>query len=162
MTKHSIIFGSFSVILTLIFFLVTPVGFIEKEITLGNFVYHFFHANIFHLLGNLFALHLIMKRRCISWVELLLISYIIATICSFFCGLSIPTIGLSGMVYAVYGMHLYLYRDKLKIFALMVVPILVMAILSKAFGFNINNGLHFFAYLLGSIYSFSKYKLLKF
>lgn len=162
MIKHKVIFGIFSLLLTMIFFCVDPIGFTSEEISLGNFVYHFFHANIFHLIGNLFAMYIIMHKVYISWRELLPISFIIATICSFFCGFNTPTIGLSGIVYAVYGMHLSLYRAKFKMFCIMVAPIIVMMVLTSLLGLKINNILHLSSYILGCVYSFFKYKLFKY
>ena len=64
----------------------------------GPFLYHFTHANIFHLLGN----WLVIARFKPRWVTLP-VAYLSATaaaICPF-SAMSAPTCGISGMVFAM-------------------------------------------------------------
>lgn len=81
------------------FFLPFKVGF-TSVCSEGNFLYHFFHANIFHLIGNLIGLYYFKPRWSTSIVALLLSSVLsmIPVI-----AMDAPTYGLSAFLFAAYA-----------------------------------------------------------
>lgn len=89
-----------SVVLFAVFFAskATDIGYADFSATLFHFIYPFFHANIFHLLGNVLCLWLFRCQLHIS------AGYLIAVLCSFLPTLvSEPTVGFSGVLFAVAG-----------------------------------------------------------
>lgn len=87
-----------TVILTLTFFLLPAEGYVSGGFSSANFLYLFFHANIFHLLGNLLCLWML---RCPLHI---LVACIIAVAGSFLPTLtSEPTMGFSGVLFAIAG-----------------------------------------------------------
>lgn len=68
----------------------------------GNFLYHFTHANIFHLASNFIFLAYFKPR----W-STVLPSYLIASAASFvpFTSVYLPTCGLSAMCFAMIARH---------------------------------------------------------
>lgn len=63
--------------------------------------YHFFHANIFHLISNSIALFFILRIKRLNW-KLMIVAYVIASL-AFFTATT-PTIGMSNFVYASIGL----------------------------------------------------------
>ena len=64
--------------------------------------FHFCHANIFHLAANMLVVFiLIFNRNDKLWMWPL--SYVIASACSFLISTPKPTVGLSGLLFAYYG-----------------------------------------------------------
>jgi membrane associated rhomboid family serine protease len=74
-------------------------GYYKGSGIVSHIIYPFLHANIFHLLGNMLALYFMCRHT-----KSLFIAYIIAIISSFIAYSSLPTIGLSGVVYACVGL----------------------------------------------------------
>lgn len=67
-----------------------------------HLTYHFQHGNIFHLAANMVAIFIMaLSRRDPLWVWLA--SYALATACSFAVSSPLPTVGMSGMIMAYYG-----------------------------------------------------------
>ena len=75
----------------------------------SHFTYHFAHSSIWHLGGNALCFW-VLTRRGASMFEIGG-AFLIATVCSFFAPHNLPTIGLSGVVYALCGMRLAAYRN---------------------------------------------------
>lgn len=73
----------------------------------GHLLYHFSHANIFHLALNLLALFSFVPRTSTCMV-----AYIAATVASYlpFMGMDAPTCGLSAFVFAAYARKYYFWR----------------------------------------------------
>ena len=110
----------------------------------GNFLYHFTHANLFHLLSNLIFLAYFKPRWSTA-----LASYFIASGASFmaFSGMSLPTCGLSGMCFAMIARHDVAWRVlNWRLFALNLVFILLP---------SANWKLHFVSYII----SFALWKI---
>lgn len=63
----------------------------------SHFIFHFYHANIWHLLANASCVYVMKKIR---WIE----AYLIAVLCSFV--IVNPTIGLSGVLFAAIGINI--------------------------------------------------------
>ena len=98
------------------------------------FVYQFFHANIFHLLANLYALYLIRLTK-----ERVIASYII----SIFPVLLFPgAIGISGMLLSIIGM----YSNKKTWMQFSIFSLITFFIPNMAFA------VHTVCFVLGSIY----------
>lgn len=79
-------------------------GYADGSNLLTHFTYHFAHASVWHLAGNLLCFYLFIRNRS-SFGELFC-AYCIATICSFFSPHPLPTVGLSGLIYALLGMRI--------------------------------------------------------
>lgn len=106
----------------------------------GHFLYHFTHANLFHLLSNFIFLAYFKPR----WTTALA-SYFIASGASFmpFVGMSVPTCGMSGMCFAMIARHDVAWRVlNWRLLALNSVFILLP---------NVNWKLHFVSYFLSFI-----------
>ena len=80
--------------------------------TLSAFLFHFTHANVWHLLANLYVIARFRPR----W-ENLPVAYLSATAAALmpFVGLSAPTVGISGIVFAMFArrdaiLHIWNWR----------------------------------------------------
>lgn len=79
---------------------VGPYGFTSSELFPQCLYYHFFHANIWHLLGNLLALfpfHPRWKTLCVAYVTATLAAVIP------WVAVSDPTCGMSAILYACFA-----------------------------------------------------------
>lgn len=98
-------------ILSLIFILVyilfgNEIGFATTSPWWTHLTYSFQHASILHLLVNtvVFINTFRVMEGLVSWKPLLLTIYICAVVASFLAVHDIPTVGASGMIYAMFGM----------------------------------------------------------
>lgn len=110
--------------------------------TLTHFLlYHFSHANIFHLLANLYALYLFKPRA-----TTILASYLIATIAAYLDTLLIPTAtcGLSAFLFASFARNYVAWHRNL-------FPVLI-AIAITAFLPNLNWHVHLLAFALSYLF----------
>ena len=91
------------VVLALVFFGFNPDwGYMSGSPWWTHITYNFAHANIFHLAANLLVAFLILFNRNDKW-WLWLVSFVVATACSFIISTPKPTAGLSGILFAYYG-----------------------------------------------------------
>ena len=67
-----------------------------------HFSFHFAHGNVFHLAANMLVVFTIIFGRDDKW-WLWAVSYIVAVVSSFIIATTTPTIGLSGILFAYYG-----------------------------------------------------------
>lgn len=67
-----------------------------------HFAYPFAHGNVFHLAANMLVVFTITFNRNDRW-WLWAVSYLVAVLSSFFIATPSPTIGLSGILFAYYG-----------------------------------------------------------
>lgn len=67
-----------------------------------HITYNFAHANIFHLAANMLVAFLLLFNRNDKW-WMWLVCYAVATACSFIISTPKTTVGLSGMLFAYYG-----------------------------------------------------------
>ena len=74
--------------------------------------YPFCHANIFHAMGNAYCLFLVTKSYRMS-IAALLTAYAIAVAVPAFVLSTTPTVGLSGMCFALIGLPFWRVRRKL-------------------------------------------------
>lgn len=102
-------------VLALAFFNFNPDwGYMSGSPWWTHLTFHFAHGNIFHLAANLLVVFLLLpyqsyksyksypSHKSHHWL-LWPISYLIATACSFLISTPKPTVGLSGILFAYYG-----------------------------------------------------------
>ncbi len=82
------------------------VGYTDRSI-LPHLAFALFHANVFHLAANAMTLSLLRP----SWSDLLA-GFIISFLASFLAVTPMPTIGFSGVLYAMIGMRTTLFRGR--------------------------------------------------
>ena len=83
-----------------------------------HLTFNFQHTGIIHLLINSLSFITIFRTlaKHINPCVLISVSFLIAVLCSFLSACDIPTVGCSGMIYAMIGIYLgWIIRKKLKI-----------------------------------------------
>ena len=127
------------------------IGFVHSSGIIDHLLFCFCHANVFHLLGNLFFMW-VMK------IPLRIIpSFIISFMCSFIPSpimwdfKEIETCGLSGVLFASLGMAWGKVGDFRKMSRYVLVPVLIYGLIPK-----MNFLMHVYCLLLGYIYETSK------
>lgn len=83
--------------LLVLFLLLEPTPVYKGCGFLNHLIFHFYHANIWHLLGNGLCIYA-MKRM--NWA----VAYVIAVVCSF--AIVSPTVGMSGIIFAAIGIRM--------------------------------------------------------
>lgn len=78
-----------------------PVVFFEGRGIFQALSHHFFHANLFHLIVNSYAIFVLYGRKFSAWE--FLVSFIIASVSFFFA--TRPAIGYSNILYATMGVR---------------------------------------------------------
>ena len=105
-----------------------------------HLTYQFFHANIFHLAVNLYVMWLCVTRFKLSQRQMLMCFIISAMVPA---TLPMPTIGASGIVYAMLGIINTMVAKKLR-FAMWIAVYIAISTL-----FNCNWSIHLCCYALG-------------
>lgn len=119
-----------------------------------HFTYIFLHTNIFHLLINSISLltaWIMMQRFYKRWY-FFAVSFLLAVATSFIplCIFDKPTVGASGVVYAMIGMILpYYHFKKAHVFYLSIFISLVVSFFLK----NSNFYLHLFCFIGGVLFT---------
>lgn len=137
-------------ILTVIFLLTkdsSSFGYSMDSRLYNHFIYMFYHANIFHLIGNCYALYFVLNNGMYKWKHLLLILYSFSVLASFVPISHVPTIGFSAPIFVMIGLNFYPYSKKSKIITLFIVAV----------GFifpEINAILHVICLLFGFTFSY--------
>ena len=111
-----------------------------------HFTFHFAHGNVFHLAANMFVLYTLIFLRNDKW-WMWLVSYIIATLCSFIVTTHFITIGFSGIIFVVYG--IIFLKDGIKWKPLAQVSLFML--LSCLFANKMAIGLHFVCLFSGTL-----------
>lgn len=110
-----------------------------------HLTFHFTHGNIFHLAANMLVVFLLLFYRKDGW-WMWILCYLIAILCSFVVCSTKPTVGLSGLLLAYYGIICYKdgarWKSMLQTLAYMVV--------SCIFASRLAIGLHFMCFALGA------------
>lgn len=123
-------------ILALVYFIHCNAAVSTESVWWTHFVYMFFHANIFHLIGNCYALFFLLNKRNI------IPAYLIAVIASFLP--MNPTVGVSSMIFAIIGMC----RINSKFQKVFFYSYLVLGLIIP----GINGTIHISSFVLGSLY----------
>jgi membrane associated rhomboid family serine protease len=131
-------------------------GFATSSPLWTHFTYSFQHAGLFHLIINTLVFINVFRTMDIflSWKEQLLSIYVIAVIASFGAVRAIPTVGASGMIYAMFGMMaviVTLNKSLPKQKAIFFCSIGIMMIVSL-FNSNSNFMVHVLSFTLGALY----------
>lgn len=111
---------------------------------LSHLVCHFYHANLFHLLGNLFCI--VFMRPS---MKQLLYAYPVAVAATWFT--VVPSIGFSAVLYAFMGMNALRWNISRKDWCLFIIANLITAFIP-----GIAFSLHFAAFSLGIFVSLFK------
>lgn len=130
----------------------TSWGYYAESSWYTHFTFHFAHASVWHLAGNALCFYVLTRNR-FAWAELA-IAYGIATLCSFIAPHTLPTIGLSGLIFALYGMRLTRCRLSAE-FIVRTAFILLLPLLTG----RVNVLLHIFCILVGYCVTLSHYNL---
>lgn len=146
----------------------TALGFYSGSSVLTHFIYVFNHAGVLHLILNCVAFYMFVRtlRIFISEEITLLGSYAIAVLASFFSEHNLPTVGCSGMIYAMAGFYLsaVLMWPGVKINNMKTLLISIFGIFISMFISSIdkstNFNLHIISFVIGffSIVPFLKFK----
>lgn len=108
-------------------------------------LFHFFHANFIHAFLNVWCF-----LSCVFLAEMsisqILIAYIIACTVPFMADL--PTIGLSGVCYALLGNIMIYSKSKINFNCIILISILVPYVLMHN---SVNSELHGYCYICGII-----------
>ena len=94
------------ILLLVLFIFLEPTPVFKGCEFINHFVFHFFHANVWHLLGNGVCLW-VMKRM--NWAA----SYVVAVLCSFL--IVEPTVGMSGIIFSAIGINLGRRSDSVRL-----------------------------------------------
>lgn len=104
-----------------------------------HLLYPFLHANIFHLAVNLIVLWSI--RNKMEWIKASLISFVASYLPMY---VSEPTVGLSGFLFAVFGL-MWGKANRLYDATKTAAPIIIVSMLLP----HVNGLLHLYAFALG-------------
>ena len=120
----------------------------------GCLSYHFFHASWLHLIINAVCFYLLYKPVRTLWIKrlddnmFLTNMYFSATFAGMFAAQSTPTVGLSGIVFAILGALLVLNPTKKQ---LQNYIYLALAVAIQMYFGRSNTLLHIFAFALGAL-----------
>lgn len=148
-------------ILSLIFIVVyvtfgNEIGFATNSPWWTHLTYSLQHASILHLVINtlVFINAFRVMEEFVSWKKLLLTIYICAVVASFVSIHTVPTVGASGMIYAMFGMISFIvlfnqstWKQK-RVFFLSIIFMLLFSYFNKSSNF----GVHILSFMLGFSY----------
>lgn len=144
-----------SLILTVVIFLLLPFeakGIYRGASIIDRCLYPLFHVNVFHALLNVWCLLSIAFNLRVNLAQLLLCYAVAATYpvdtISALTGVTAPTIGLSGVCYALIGMTFYQFGDKLTYAIATAIVFLIGHLMGAS-----NNILHIYAFVAGLLIS---------
>lgn len=98
--KHYILY--LLVLLTAYFGFNAQWGYLAGSEWWTHLTFHFAHGNIFHLAANMLVVFLVIFLRQDHW-WLWPVAFVMAVLCSFMVSTPKPTVGLSGVLFAYYG-----------------------------------------------------------
>lgn len=124
--------------------------------TAGNvFLYQFSHGNVFHLVANIIPFYLFLKSALDrkTWIVFVFAGYLISV---FVAGIlpSGNVIGLSGWVFAMYGMYLSFKFKRITNKRIYTAGNIIPVVVSLAIGFvipNVSGGIHLVSWVVGLI-----------
>lgn len=119
----------------------------------SRLLYSFFHASFFHALTNVWCLLSLvfinnMTLRDILIAYLIALSFPVDTLCPLFPILHQPTVGLSGLCFALFGIYSSRVYYKWR-FHLYIIFFLALTSLAP----QLNTPLHLWSYLVGILFS---------
>jgi membrane associated rhomboid family serine protease len=102
-------------ILLLITFIFTDISGVSVDSgVLSHFTYQFMHANLLHLVLNIYPLFLLIRllKQLVNPLFLVLFTYMVSVLTSFIAIYPTPTVGASGVVYALLAVFLFYVKTK--------------------------------------------------
>lgn len=131
------------------------VGLYPGALFVNRFTYHFFHVSFLHVLLNAWCLLSVVFLYDISWLTLLgaflmAASFPVDSLSVILpCAFSLPTIGLSGVCYALMGRIAFMTERKIYY------QLWLWFYIALGFAFpNVNGWLHLYCYLVGLFIGF--------
>lgn len=133
----------------------TELGYTSTSAWHTHITYMFQHANIFHLVVNTLSFLFIwieLQKYMKQW--LILPVFLIAFAVSFLPNamLILPTVGISGAIYAMVGM--FLIQLKLSKGLVIYISSVTIALVASYFMHNTNFYIHLYCLFVGTVYSF--------
>ena len=128
------------------------VGFTADSPWQTHVMFHFCHANVFHLAINLMVLWQIQNR--IPVVEALLVSFLASYLPMY---VTAPTMGLSGFLFAAFGIMWGRVGRPLEA-SRAALPFIIITMLFP----DVNGLLHLYAFILGYVFSYVLHICFKF
>lgn len=122
-------------------------GFSTDSAWWTHFTYPFFHGSWIHLIGNCYAFWFVYSNRIFKQYTLPII-ITIAIAASFLTEMKMPTVGFSGVIFAMGGINSAYRKCKLK----NIIPILI----ALSIGFllpNTNGMIHLVSFMIAYIFS---------
>ena len=129
----------------------SPIGFTHDSGLMSHLAFGFFHANVFHFLGNVLFMWMmkIPLRLFPAFMVSFLCSFVPSPMLWGFC--EKPTCGLSGILFASIGMAWGRVGDFRKMVRYTLFPVLICGLIP-----NMNFLMHIYCLLLGYIYEICK------
>ena len=138
-TKTKLLLTTLSIFISLLH---KGMGFRADDNLIPHLTYSFQHANLWHMLANLFVLWSIKQRMNV------VSGYLVAVAASFLPMFTDkPTVGMSGLLFAMFGI-MWGERGDFKGFIKAGLPVILIMMLIP----NINGLLHLYCYFLGYIW----------
>ncbi|MCL2650321.1 MAG: rhomboid family intramembrane serine protease [Candidatus Azobacteroides sp.] len=132
------------------------IGYTDKSPVWTHFTYMFQHANIIHLTINSLAFIGMFRilEKIINKYELAIAILLIGFLASFMSMYQLPTVGISGAIYAMVGIYFgmittkkLIIKDKNKLYVFIFSIILCLTV--SFFKHNSNFWLHIFSLIMG-------------
>ena len=128
-------------------------GYSDTSKAYTRLTYIFAHSSFWHMILNVITLNLLMNTAKKIHLKLpLLVSYISAVIGTVFATYSIPTVGLSGMCFALLGAILVKVHNKE--FLISVGVVLIAQAITFIVSSNVNVLLHISSLIIGFIITY--------
>lgn len=128
-------------------------GYSDTSKSYTIFTYVFAHTSFFHLLMNLISLNLLMRVAKKIYLKYpLLVAYIASVIGTLFSTYALPTVGLSGVCFALLGAILVKIHNKE--FLISVGVVLVSQIITLFVTSKINVSLHLSSFIIGFLITY--------
>lgn len=139
--KNKLLYGTFAA-LTIMYLTGWSTPACATSIWWHHFTYMFFHANIFHLAGNIYAIWIIRKYLTIHNV---VSSYIICVLASWTT--FVETIGASGFIYSLVAYSMLSTKPSIKYWVMFMLVNLAASMFPE-----VSFGVHFTSFALAAIY----------
>lgn len=150
----------FKYLIVLIFFIVyascdaTAWGYVVDGAFINHLRFCFAHVSLLHLLINSLVFinmfDIVRLRLRVRSLELFVNIYLVSFIASIFTAASVPTVGASGMIYALFGLHIASMEKLNKPNVIFIVSIATMLAISLI-KTNSNFGIHILSLLFSMI-----------
>lgn len=121
-------------------------GYLSGSPWWSHLTFQFAHGNIFHLAANMLVVFLILFYRKDKW-WLWPVCYAVASLCSLLISTPKPTVGLSGLLLAYYGIIFLKDGPRWK----PLLQTIIFMVVSCLFASRMAIGLHFLCLIVGAM-----------